>query len=125
KLARRLFHSMLLYGPKLEREQILLGRFVDAGTELFAIAASCSRAQHMIDTGCERGEVLQLVDHFCRESRRRVEGYLRGVRGNSDRLGYGMAQEILEGKAAWLTREIVGEPDAGSGTPDRPREGRE
>jgi hypothetical protein len=44
KLARRLFHAMVKHGPKLEREQILLGRFVEIGAELFAITATCSRA---------------------------------------------------------------------------------
>src|SRR5208282_1285 len=45
KLARSLFHAMAKHGPKLEREQVLLGRFVDIGTELFAMLASCARAQ--------------------------------------------------------------------------------
>jgi hypothetical protein len=126
KLSRRLFHAMLTHGPKLEREQILLGRFVDAGTELFAIAASCTRAQHLIAGGQDRREVLQLVDHFCRESRRRIANHLRGVGSNSDRLGYQLAQEILAGKAAWLTAETVGTVAAApSREPVVPRETRE
>src|SRR4051812_14644338 len=47
RLARALFHAMVRFGPKLEREQVLLGRFVDIGAELFAITATCLRAQSL------------------------------------------------------------------------------
>src|SRR3954470_11671828 len=51
KLARGLFHAMARFGPKLDREQLLLSRFVGIATELFAISASCSYAQYKIDKG--------------------------------------------------------------------------
>ena len=35
KLARGLFHAMARFGPKLDREQLLLSRFVGIATELF------------------------------------------------------------------------------------------
>src|SRR5881398_3451184 len=44
KLARGLFHAMARFGPKLDREQLLLSRFVGIATELFAISATCSFA---------------------------------------------------------------------------------
>jgi len=105
KLARRMFHTMLKFGPKLEREQMLVGRFVDIGTELFA--ASCSRAQQRIDQGTDKKEVLALVDFFCRESRGRVANYFRGVRHNNDRVGYNLAQGILDRDTSWLYDGIV------------------
>ncbi len=40
RLARGLFHAMARFGPKLDREQLLLSRFVGAATELFAISAA-------------------------------------------------------------------------------------
>ena len=109
KLGRRMFHTMLRFGPKLEREQILLGRFVGIGTELFAIAASCSRAQYLIHEGKNRAEVLSLVEHFCCESRRRVDEFFRGIRDNNDTMGYRLAQNILADAATWMTEEVVGE----------------
>ncbi len=123
KLARRMFHAMLGHGPKLEREQILLSRFVGIGTELFAIAAACSRAQRCIDEGRGRQEVLALVDHFCRGSRQRVADQFRGIGHNHDGVGYALAQSVLGGAGAWMTTESVGQhgPDVAAGDDARPR----
>ncbi|MCZ6805438.1 MAG: acyl-CoA dehydrogenase family protein [Deltaproteobacteria bacterium] len=126
KLARRMFHTMLRYGPKLEREQILLGRFVDIGTELFAITASCTRAQHLIDKKSrDRKEVLPLVDHFCRDSWSRINDHFRGIGKNHDAVGYRLAQQVLVGGASWLSDEVVGdrreeapEESPSTGTPE-------
>jgi 3-hydroxyacyl-CoA dehydrogenase/alkylation response protein AidB-like acyl-CoA dehydrogenase/1,4-dihydroxy-2-naphthoyl-CoA synthase len=98
KLARTLFHAMLRHGPKLEREQLLLGRFVDIGTELFAITATCLRAEQLMQSdpsGANKAELLNLVDYFCRASRLRIEEKFRGVRRNTDRAGYRLAQQVL------------------------------
>ncbi len=103
-LARRLFHAMAVYGPKLERQQMLLGRFVDIGTGLFAITATCSRAQSMLNS---EGGVLELADNFCRRERLRVGNALYGIRHNCDRSGYKIAQQVLEGRYDWLAEGIV------------------
>jgi len=98
KLARALFHAMLRHGPKLEREQLLLGRFVDIGTELFAITATCLRAEQMIQSdasGGSKAELLNLADYFCRASRLRIGEKFRGIRHNSDRAGYKLAQQVM------------------------------
>ncbi len=107
KLGRRLFHAMVKVGPKLEREQVLLARFVEIGTELFAQAASASYAQHLIDKGRDRKEVLQLLDHFCAGSRLRIDRCFEGIARNNDRNGYRLAQDLLEGSSAWLQDGIV------------------
>src|SRR6059058_2891722 len=51
RLARGLFHAMMRFGPKLDREQLLLSRFVGIATELFAMSATCAFAQSKIDAG--------------------------------------------------------------------------
>src|SRR5262245_9043697 len=102
RLARTLFHAMARKGPKLEREQLLLGRFVDIGTEVFAMAATCLRAEHLIRSnapGVDRTELLNLVDYFCRASRLRIAEKFRGVRRNADRAGYRLAQQVLKANA--------------------------
>jgi alkylation response protein AidB-like acyl-CoA dehydrogenase/3-hydroxyacyl-CoA dehydrogenase/enoyl-CoA hydratase/carnithine racemase len=100
RLARTMFHAMLLNGPKLERQQLLLGRFVDIGTELFAITATCLRAERLMqgeEPGVNKAELLHLVDYFCRASRLRIEEKFRGVRRNADRASYRVAQQVLMG----------------------------
>ena len=107
KLARTLFHAMALNGPKLESKQILLGRFVDIGAELFAITATCSRAQMMLATHPDKAELIKLVDYFCRLSRLRIEALFHAIHHNADRQGYSLARKTLEGRYTWLTQGIV------------------
>jgi len=107
KLARAIFHAMLRHGPKLEREQMLLGRLIDVGTELFAITVTCSRAQYLLENGGNRHEILALVDFFCKQSRLRIMHSFRGVRKNNDHHGYRLARQILNSKYEWLEEGIV------------------
>jgi alkylation response protein AidB-like acyl-CoA dehydrogenase len=99
RLSRALFHAMLKHGPKLERQQLLLGRFVEIGTELFAITATCLRAQSELKSGQvkaeQRAALIQLVDYFCYASRLRIEELFRALRKNADRDGYRVAQDCL------------------------------
>ena len=113
RLARALFGAMLVHGPKLERQQVLLGRFVDIGTELFAIAATCARAQALLAlrADAEKRELLELVDYFCRSARLRIERLFHGLRNNADRNSYRLAQAVLAGKHEGVEQGIVGRPD--------------
>lgn len=96
RLARSLFHAMLRYGPKLERQQLLLGRFVDIATEIFAMAATCLRAEQLIKSDpAEKEKLKSLVNYFCQASRLRIEEKFRGLRKNADGAGYKLAQEVL------------------------------
>lgn len=105
KLARQLFHAMVRFGPKLEKQQMLLARFVEIGTELFAMTATLSRAQQM--TGDARAEAITLADYFCKEARIKIEERFRGIHDNNDRSGYKIARGILDGKFAWMDEGLV------------------
>src|SRR3954452_38626 len=83
RLARTLFHAMAKFGPSLEREQVLLGRFVDIGTELFAMAATCARAQSFAEA-----DAVPLADYFCQTARLRISALFAGVGRNADKAGY-------------------------------------
>jgi hypothetical protein len=98
RLARSLFHAMARFGPKLERQQVLLGRFVDIGTELFAMAASCSRAQSLLSVSSEdeAADLINLVDYFCRSARLRIDRAFDGIHKNADAQGYRVAQQVLK-----------------------------
>ena len=72
RLARTLFHAMAKHGPKLERQQLTLGRLVDIGTELFAITATALYADALIkrkDEAYPKDEVGQLAYDFFADSR--------------------------------------------------------
>ena len=101
RLARSLFHAMVRFGPKLEREQVLLGRFVDIGTELFAMTTVCLRAERLLQSNQERekqDETLETADYFCKAARLTIEEKFRGIAENNDRAGYKLAQRILAAK---------------------------
>jgi hypothetical protein len=107
RLARGLFHAMARFGPKLDREQLLLSRFVGIATELFAISATCSFAQHKIDRGEPAEEVLSVAGYFCRSARMRIDHHFAGTSRNVDRRGYSLTQELLAGKHQSLRDGIV------------------
>ncbi len=107
KLARGLFHAMTRFGPQLDREQLLLSRFVGIATELFALSAVCSYAQHKIDRGEPEEEVLSVAKYFCRSAKMRVSAHFAGVSENADRAGYDLTQELMAGQHASLREGIV------------------
>ncbi len=107
KLARGLFHAMARFGPKLDREQLLLSRFVGIATELFAISATCCFAQYKIDHGGSPDDVLSVANYFCRSAKMRIDNYFAGTRRNVDKRGYQVTQELLAGKHSTLREGIV------------------
>src|SRR5882757_5633632 len=107
KLARGLFHAMARFGPKLDREQLLLSRFVGIATELFAISATCSFAQYKIDSGEPADEVLSVASYFCRSAKMRIDHHFAEASRNADRAGYDLTQELLAGKHEGFRKGIV------------------
>lgn len=93
RLTRSLVHAMARHGTKLEGEQVLLGRLMDVGAEIFAIAATCAYAQHL-----GTAEAFELTDVFCRESRVRIDRSFRGIAVNEDRALRTLSEGVLAGR---------------------------
>src|SRR6478672_6796322 len=106
-LGRSIFHSMVRYGPQLERKQAVLFRSVDIGAELFAMSAACVRAHMLASKG--RKEAIALADTFCREARLRIDDHFRNLYGPNDANLYKLAMSVLKGEHAWLEHGIAAE----------------
>ncbi len=107
RLARTLFHVMAVYRQGLEKRQRVLGRVVDIGAELFAMAAVISRSQMLFERDGRDRSPLELADAFCRRARRRISSLHGSVYCNDDRREYGTARKFLDGEFQWLESGIV------------------
>jgi alkylation response protein AidB-like acyl-CoA dehydrogenase len=107
RMARTLFHQMVKFGPKLEKRQVLLARIADIGTDLFAIAATCTYAQKLIREGEPEARVFALVDDFVAQARLRVRQNFDGIGHNADQSGYDLTQQVLAGEHTWVERGIL------------------
>jgi hypothetical protein len=108
KLARSIFYGMTRWQAGLEKRQAFLGRTVDIGAELFAIAAACVYAQTLTREHPERGEqAVELADLFCRQARRRVDELFTALWANEDDANYRGAQRVLDGRYTWLEEGII------------------
>lgn len=103
-----MLYAMMRYGARLERRQMTLFRFVDIGAELFAMSAACVRAQMLVRRGRSGHEAVQLADHFCRLSRRRVVALFRTIFHNEDAETYRVSQQVMNSEHLWMEAGIVG-----------------
>ena len=112
RLSRALFHSMVRFGLGLEKRQAVLGRLVEIGAELFAMSASCSRAQ-MLQTSksaedrARGSQAKDLADIFCRLARRRIQDRFRSLFRNDDAAVYRIAQRVLSNELVWLEEGLI------------------
>ena len=117
KLARSTFYAMGRYQARLEHKGALLGRIVDIGAELFAIAAACTYAVTLAaENPAERDAIYELADLFCRQARRRAKTLLHQLWANDDDAQYRLAQSVLDGRYAFFERDIA-DPAAGESQP--------
>lgn len=107
RLARNLFLAMGLYQQKLEAKQHLMSRLVNAGTDLFTMAAACSKAITMKTNQPQDDSPVQLADLFCRQARGRINKQFENLFTKSDQFSYDLAQDILKGDYAWLENDII------------------
>ena len=114
KLARQTFYGMSRWQAKLEYKQVFLGRIVDIGAELFAMAACCSRAEMMrADEPDQAGEAYELAGVFCEQARMRVDALFAQLWDNTDESDERLAGRVLSGDFTWLEAGVV---DGSEGT---------
>ncbi|RVW05703.1 acyl-CoA dehydrogenase family protein [Rhodococcus xishaensis] len=112
KLARSTFYGMARWQAAMEKQQGFLGRVVDIGAELFAMAAVCVRAQMQLEDDPLEGETAyELADAFCRQATLRVEKLFDGLWNNTDDADRRLADGILDGRFAWLERGVLDQSD--------------
>jgi hypothetical protein len=114
KLARSTFYAMGRWQARLEKRQAVLGRIVDIGAELFAIASAVVYATTIRADHPERAdEAAELADLFCKQAERRVGALFGALWSNDDVDNHALAQRLLEGRYRFL-EEGVRDP-AGDG----------
>ena len=113
---------MVVHGPKLQNKQGFLFRIVDVANELFAMAASVTRAHAMErERRPNAREAKELTDLFCRMSRRRVERLFKDLWSNDDLRKYKTAVKFLDGRYAWLEEGIIPAAPASALAPEAPK----
>jgi alkylation response protein AidB-like acyl-CoA dehydrogenase len=119
KLARSTFYAMGRYQAKLEQKGALLGRIVDIGAELYAIACACVYASTLGEDDPEHKDALyELADLFCSQARRRADSLFHDLWANDDDAQYKVAQSILDGRYEFFEHDVVDPAGSGPMIPD-------
>jgi alkylation response protein AidB-like acyl-CoA dehydrogenase len=113
KLARSTFYLMGRHQASLEQKGSLLGRLVDIGAELYAIACACVYA-----TTLDRAEARELAALFSRQARRRADRLFSELWSNDDASQYRTAQQILDGRHTWFEADVLDPAGDGPMMPD-------
>jgi alkylation response protein AidB-like acyl-CoA dehydrogenase len=115
KLARSTFYGMARWQAGMEKHQAFLGRVVDIGAELFAMSASCVRAEMLRGQDPSQGDAAyELADAFCQQSRIRIDRLFAALWDNSDEVDHRLADGILDGRYTWLEAGVL-DPSEGTG----------
>jgi alkylation response protein AidB-like acyl-CoA dehydrogenase len=113
RLARSTFYAMGRWQARLEKRQAVLGRIVDIGAELFAIASAVVYADTIRREQPQRAtEATELADLFCRQAKRRVEALFGALFANDDTETYALAQGVLGGRFTWMEEGVLDPADA-------------
>src|SRR3954463_9742135 len=123
KQARVTFYAMTRYQARMDRKQAFLGRIVDIGAELYAIAAACVYAKTIEQEHPERAEqALELADLFCRQACRRADVLFEELWHNDDDLNTKRALGVLDGRYEWVEEGIIDPSGEGPMIPQEAKE---
>ena len=99
RLARKFVHAMARHGPALDRRQLLLGRLVDIGMEIFALSCAAIKAENSLEgkmSNGDRNDLLALLDCVKRRAEVRIERNFRAISRNADASENRLAKALLD-----------------------------
>lgn len=105
-LASTTFSAMLKYKQRLEQKQLLLGRLMEIGTELFAMAATVSYAATLYRKEPKDRSPLILAEYFCKMAERRIRGHFKALKDNDDKMADFVAERVINKDFRWLEEGI-------------------
>jgi hypothetical protein len=108
RLSRQVFHGMMVHQAGMQNKQAFLFRLVDIANELFAMAATITRAEAMRRSGVNGEQAIELADLFCRGAKRKVKRLLQDLWRNDDALKYRVAMNVLKGKHLFMEDILKG-----------------
>jgi hypothetical protein len=103
KLARSVFHGMLVHQAKLEKKQAFLFRLVDIANEIFAMGAAISRAHYLTQKGDpDAKSAVELAELFSMNAQRKIRRWFHELWRNDDVAKYQLSSHVLKGRHQWL-----------------------
>ncbi len=112
KLARSVFHGMIVHQAKLQNKQGFLFRLVDVANELLAMSSSVARAQALVKAQDPAAKsAVEVADLFCRNSRRKVDHLFQQLWDNDDVVKYKTGVAVLDGLHLELEQGTLGVPE--------------
>lgn len=106
RLARTIFYYMAKYQQKLEHKQMILGRLMDIGTDLFVMAATCSYANLQAKKLNDQSPV-DLAHYFCELTERRINQNFDELTDNDDSKTNSIAKRVVNKEFKWLEEGII------------------
>ncbi|MFV0340604.1 MAG: acyl-CoA dehydrogenase family protein [Parachlamydiaceae bacterium] len=106
QMAAALFEAMAKYQQKLEKRQLLLGRLVEIGTDLFAMSCCIAYAVHLNKKNPKDAKSLELADYFCNLATRRIQKRFSKLNRNIDRQSNQIAEQVIKKDYTWLEQGV-------------------
>lgn len=107
ELASSIFWYMARYREGLEKRQMILGRLMDIGTELFAMAATCSYAIALKKQDPAHANAVDIADYFCAIARRRIARSFYELKHNDDKKMDYLAKNVVNNEMTWLEGGVI------------------
>lgn len=107
KLARNLFYYMAKYRQHLEYRQLILGRLMNIGMDLFAISSTCSYAAMLKRENPQDPSIIKLANYFSLLARQRIKENFLSLTNNLDRETTQIAESFMNGNFRWLEEGTI------------------